>query len=63
MQTNIALGGSQFKLTRNNNFYFGSRRVTVTSESMLERIRDAIHADQVVVLRDLFALCGGNTKA
>jgi hypothetical protein len=62
MKTNSALGGAQFKLTRIGNFFFGSRRVTVTSADTLERIRGAIEADAVFVLRDLFAELGGNTR-
>lgn len=63
MQTNTALGGWQFKLTRNGNFYFGSRRVRVTDATLLERIREAIETDRVFVLRGLFEDCGGNTRA
>jgi hypothetical protein len=63
MQTNTALGGWQFKLTRNSNFYFGPRRVSVTDPVMLERIREAVDADEVFLLRSLFEECGGNIRA
>jgi len=63
MQTNVALGGWQFKLTRKNNFYFGPRRVSVTDAVMLERIREAIEADAVFLLGSLFKECGGNVRA
>ncbi len=61
METNFALGGSTFKITKNNNFYFGSRRVTVHSADLLERIREAVQDDNVFLLRDLFREAGGNT--
>jgi hypothetical protein len=59
METNVALEGRTFKLTRNNFFYFGWRKVLVSEEEKLERIRAAIEADSVFDLRDLFEEVGG----
>jgi len=63
METNVALGGSTFRITKKNNFYFGWRRVTVHSVDLLERIREAVEYDNVFLLRDLFEEAGGNTRA
>jgi len=61
METKVALGGSTFKITKNNNFYFGSRRVAVHGADLLECIREAVQFDNVFLLRDLFREAGGNT--
>jgi hypothetical protein len=63
METNVALGGWTFKLTRHNNFYFGPRWVAVTDGSTRERIIEAITYDRVSELRDIFKELGGSTKA
>lgn len=63
MQTHVALGGWTFKLTRNNNFYFGPRRVVVTDAATRERIREAITYDRVFELRNIFEQLGGCTKS
>ena len=63
METNVALGGWTFKLTRHNNFYFGPRRVAVTDDATRARIIEAIQYDRVFVLRDIFKELGGSTKA
>ena len=59
METLVALGGSTFKLTRHNNFYFGDRRVVVTDDATRKRIIEAIEYDRVFVLRDIFKELGG----
>lgn len=46
METNVALGGWTFKLTRHNNFYFGPRRVVVPDGSTRERVIEAITYDR-----------------
>lgn len=62
MQTNVALGGDTFRLTRNNFFYFGWRKVLVSDQETLERIRDAIQWDRVFELANVFKELGGNER-
>lgn len=62
METNVALGGSTFKLTRNNFFYFGWRKVLVSDEKTRERIRDAIEWDRLSELGEIFKELGGTLR-
>ena len=62
METNVALGGSTFKLTPTNFFYCGGRRVLVSDEKPRGRIREGIGGDRLSELGEIFKELGGTLR-